>query len=157
MFKILVPIVVAALPMAAFANDITLSCQGQGSVMATQTSTVNQFQPGKSGHNQTGVVTTQTRRPFAGTGLLEIKTGMARMRVPDPMVPALMSGGTEGWYPIEELNMGNSEITGVVHINMLSQPKLRIDRMTGKLSLSGGAGDFSGDCSAVDTSAKPKF
>jgi hypothetical protein len=73
------------------------------------------------------------------------------------MVPALMSGGTEGWYPIEDLNIGDSEITGVVHINMLSQPKLRIDRMTGKLSLSGGFGDFSGDCSAVDTSARLKF
>ncbi len=157
MFKILVPIVLAALPMTGFANDIILSCQGQGWVIATQTSTVNQFQPGKPGHNQTGVVTTQIRRPFTGTGLVEIKTGEARMRVPDPMVPVLMSGGTEGWYPIEELSTGDSKITGVVHINMLSQPKFRIDRMTGKLSLSGGAGDFSGDCSAADTNAKPKF
>jgi len=107
--------------MAAFANDITLSCQGQGSVMATQTSTVNQFQPGKAGHNQTGVVTIQTRRAFTGAGLVEIRTGVARMRVPDPMVPALMSGNTEGWYPIEGLNIGDSEITGVVHINMLKE------------------------------------
>jgi hypothetical protein len=68
-----------------------------------------------------------------------------------------MSGNTEGWYPIEGLNIGDSEITGVVHINTLNQPKLRIDRMSGKLSLSGGFGDFSGECSSVDTSAKIKF
>jgi hypothetical protein len=29
--------------------------------------------------------------------------------------------------------------------------------MTGKLSLSGGAGEFSGNCSAVDVNAKAKF
>jgi hypothetical protein len=157
MFKTTVLIFAAAIPMAAAANDITLSCQGQGSVMATQTTTVNQFQPGNAGHNKTGVATTQTRRPYTGTGTVEIKTGTARMRVPDAMVPALMSGSSEGWYPIEELNMGEREITGVVHISFFSQPKLRIDRITGKITLAGGAGDFAGDCSAVDVNAKPKF
>jgi hypothetical protein len=53
--------------------------------------------------------------------------------------------------------MNVKEITGVVHINFLSQPKFRIDRMTGKLSLSGGAGDFAGDCNAIDPNAKAKF
>ncbi len=157
MFKTPALLLVATLPLAALANDLTLSCQGQGSVIVNQTTTVNQFQPGNAGHNKTGVATTQTRRPFTGAGTVEIKTGVARMRVPDPMIPALMSGGTEGWYPIEELNMGEREITGVVHINFLSQPKMRIDRLTGKLTLSGGAGEFSGDCSAVDANAKPKF
>jgi hypothetical protein len=145
------------LPLMAGANDLSLSCEGQGSMAATQTTTVNQFQPGQAGNNQVGVATTSTRRPFSGTGVVEIKTGTARMRVPDPMIPALMSGDTEGWYPIENLNMGDKEITGVVHINFLSQPKFRIDRMTGKLSLSGGAGEFSGNCSAVDVNAKAKF
>jgi hypothetical protein len=72
------------------------------------------------------------------------------------MIPALMSGDSNGWYPIENLFINDREITGVVHISFLSQPKLRIDRMTGKLSMSGGAGDFSADCSAADVS-KPKF
>jgi hypothetical protein len=157
MAKTSVLFLAATLPLSVLANDISLSCQGQGSVIATQTTTVNQYQPGNPGQNKTGVATTQTRRPYTGTGTVEIKTGTARMRVPDAMVPALMSGGTEGWYPIEELNMGDREITGVVHINFLSQPKMRIDRITGKMTLVGGAGDFSGDCSAVDTNAKPKF
>jgi hypothetical protein len=157
MAKASVLFLAATLPISVLANDITLSCQGQGSVLANQTTTVNQYQPGKPGHNQSGVVTTQTRRPYTGTGTVELKTGVARMRVPDAMVPALLSGGTEGWYPIEELNLGEREITGVVHINFLSQPKLRIDRITGKITLVGGVGDFSGDCSAVDANAKPKF
>jgi hypothetical protein len=157
MFKELVFFMGAALPVAALANDLTLSCQGQGTVMATETTTVNQYKRGKNGHLETAVATTPTRRPFTGTGTVEIKTGSARMRVPDAFVPALGSHRTEGWYPIEGLSMGDREITGVVHINGLSQPKLRIDRISGKITLVGGAGEFAGDCSAVDPEAKPKF
>jgi hypothetical protein len=145
------------LPLVAAANDLSLSCDGKGSVMATQTTTVNQFQPNRAGHHQAAVATTQTRRPFSGTGVIEIQTGTARMRVPEPMIPVLMSGDTGGWYPIENLEMNDREITGVVHINFLSQPKLRIDRLTGKIAMSGGSGEFAGDCSALDPAAKAKF
>jgi hypothetical protein len=104
-----------------------------------------------------GIVQTQTRRPFSGNGTVEISAGTGRMRIPDPMIPVLMSGDTDGWYPIEDLFSNDREITGVVRINMLNQPKMRIDRMTGKLSVSGGLSDFSADCRALDTQAKPKF
>jgi hypothetical protein len=157
MFKNAILILSLCIPLMAGANDLLLSCDGKGSVTATQTTTVNQFQPGQAGHNQVGVVTTPTRRPFSGTGMLEIKMGTARMRVPDPMIPALMSGDNGGWYPIENLDMNDKEITGVVHINFLSQPKFRIDRMTGSISLSGGVGDFAGSCNAIDPNAKAKF
>ncbi len=157
MFKTPALMLMAALPMAALADDITLSCQGQGWVAATQTNTVQRFHAGKPGHFQPEVVTIQTRRNFKGTGSVEIKAGAARMRVPDAMVPVLMSGGTEGWYPIEDLTMADAEITGVVRVGLLSQPKLRIDRMTGKLSLSGGAGDYTADCGAGDAGPQPKF
>lgn len=142
-------------PLVASADALTLSCDGQGSVTATQSTTVNQYDV-KHKDNHVGVAQTQVRRPFSGNGLVEISSGTGRMRIPDPMVPALMSGDTNGWYPIENLFINDREITGVVHINFLSQPKLRVDRLTGKLSLSGGAGEFSADCSAADVS-KPKF
>lgn len=142
-------------PVVASAQTMTLSCDGQGSVVATQSTTVNQYDF-KHKENKMGVAQTQVRRPFSGSSTVEISSGTGRMRIPDPMVPALMSGDSNGWYPIENLFINDREITGVVHINFLSQPKLRIDRMTGKLSMSGGAGEFSGDCSAADVS-KPKF
>lgn len=142
-------------PSLALAQSLTLSCDGQGTVMATQSTTVNQYDF-KHKENKTGIAQTQVRRPFSGNGMVEISSGTGRMRIPDPMIPALMSGDSNGWYPIENLFINDREITGVVHISFLSQPKLRIDRMTGKLSMSGGAGDFSADCSAADVS-KPKF
>lgn len=152
--KILLPMLLLC-PSLAFAQSLTLSCNGQGNVVATQSTTVNQYDFKKK-ENKTAIAQTQVRRPFSGNGTVEIASGAGRMRIPEPMIPLLMSGDNNGWFPIEELFIGDREITGIVHINLLSQPKLRIDRMTGKLSLSGGMGDFSADCSAADIS-EPKF
>jgi hypothetical protein len=142
-------------PAWVSAQTLTITCDGQGSVMATQSTMVNQFDF-KHKHNKTGVVQTQVQRPFSGSGTVEITSGMGRMRIPHAMVPALMSGDGQGWYPIETLSVGDREITGIVHINFLNQPKLRIDRITGKLSLHGGLSDFSANCSAANAD-KPKF
>jgi hypothetical protein len=139
----------------ASAQSLTLSCDGQGTVLATQSTTVNQYDF-KHKENNVGIAQTQVRRPFSGGGTVEISSGTGRMRIPEPMVPALMSGDTGGWYPIESLFINDREITGVVHINFMNQPKLRIDRITGKLSMSGGVGDFSANCNAADMN-KPKF
>ncbi len=152
--KNLVPMLLLC-PSLVLAQSLTLSCNGQGNVAATQSTTVNQYDF-KTKTNKTAIAQTQVRKPFSGSSTVEISSGAGRMRIPDPMIPLLMSGDNNGWFPIEELFVGDREITGVVHINLLSQPKLRIDRMTGKLSLSGGMGDFSADCSAHDVS-EPKF
>jgi len=83
MAKALFFLLAASLPVAALANDLTPSCQGQGAVIATQTTTVNQFQPGNPGHNDGEWSPPRRGRPYTGTGTVEIKTGTARMRVPD--------------------------------------------------------------------------
>lgn len=142
-------------PASTFAESLILSCDGQGTVLATQSTTVNQYDL-KHKENQLGLAQTQVRRPFKGNGTVEISSGMGRMRIPEPMIPAIGSGDGNGWYPIEKLSVTDREFTGVVRINFMNQPKFRIDRMTGKLSMSGGLSEFSADCAAADLS-KPKF
>ena len=149
------PVLILLIPAWASAQSLTLSCDGQGTVLTTQSTTVNQYDF-KHKENRAAIAQTQVRRPFSGSGTVEIASGTGRMRIPDPMIPVLLSGGSNGWYPIENLVVGDREMTGVVHINFANQPKLRINRMTGKLSMSGGLSDFSADCSAADTT-KPKF
>lgn len=142
-------------PAWVSAESLMLSCDGQGSVLATQSTTLNQYDF-KNKENKAGLAQTQVRRPFKGNGMVEISTGAARMRIPDPMIPVLGSGDSKGWYPIEKLVVSDNEFTGVVHINFMNQPKLRIDRLTGKLSMSGGLSDFAADCVKAEAS-KPKF
>jgi hypothetical protein len=42
-------------------------------------------------------------------------------------------------------------------VNFMNNPKVHIDRVTGMISISGRAGDFSGQCQAVAADAKPQF
>jgi hypothetical protein len=143
-------------PVWTSAQTLTLACEGKGTVMGTQSIVLNQYDF-RLKQNKTRVVQTQVHRPFSGTGMVEVAPEAARMRIPDPMIPLLSGGGNEGWYPIDSLLVADREITGVVHINALNQPKLHIDRMTGKLSLQGGMSDFSAECRSAADANKPKF
>ena len=69
-------------PSLALAQSLTLSCDGQGTVMATQSTTVNQYDF-KHKENKTGIAQTQVRRPFSGNGMVEISSGTGRMRIPE--------------------------------------------------------------------------
>jgi len=44
-----------------------------------------------------------------------------------------------------------------VAINALNHAKLRIDRMTGDIAITGGFSEFSGKCEAIHADDKPKF
>jgi hypothetical protein len=39
----------------------------------------------------------------------------------------------------------------------MNNPKVYIDRVTGTISISGRAGDYSGQCEVIDTTAPAKF
>lgn len=51
----------------------------------------------------------------------------------------------------------DKEIAGQVSINALNQPKVRIDRMTGDITIAGGFSEFTGKCEATHADDKPKF
>ncbi len=137
------------------ATDITLICNGTGSVMATQTTFVNTYDR-KSKSHEFGTAQTTGREQFSGSGNVEISGNFGRIKLPSALMPPIRSDNG-GWFNIQDLFMNDREITGVIRINGLNKPKLRIDRTTGSITLSGGLGDFSGQCDAVDKDAKRRF
>lgn len=80
---------------------------------------------------------------------LSIEHGEGRIRVPRVMLP-LIRGGENGWFKIKDLRISTDAITASVAINVINNPKLRVDRRTGVINLSGKAGDFVGRCRKVD-------
>lgn len=42
-------------------------------------------------------------------------------------------------------------------VNLINNPNIFIDRVTGTISISGKAGDYSGQCEVIDPDAQPKF
>ena len=68
-----------------------------------------------------------------------------RVRMPRTMLPVIR-GGEDGWFKLKNISIGEREITASVAVNVFNNPKLRVDRYTGAISISGKAGDYSGMC-----------
>lgn len=74
-----------------------------------------------------------------------------QIRMPRSMLPAIR-GGEDGWFKLKSVEVKEREITASVAVNPLNNPKVRIDRITGMISVSGKAGDFAGQCQKYDPS-----
>jgi len=68
------------------------------------------------------------------------------------MLPTIR-GGDDGWLKLKNVEYGEGEITASVAVNAFNNPKLRLDRHTGTISISGKAGDFTGQCQKFDPQA----
>jgi hypothetical protein len=81
----------------------------------------------------------------------------SRIRLPRKMLPPLR-GGKGGWFELGKLARTEKEITAKAQVNFANSPNVRIDRLTGAISINGKAGDYSGVCQPYDPEqAKPKF
>lgn len=82
---------------------------------------------------------------FGDEVALFIENGEGRIRMPRAMLPAFR-GGEDGWFKLGNVEVSDQEITATVRVNFINNPKLRVDRYTGAISISGKAGDYSGQC-----------
>ena len=82
--------------------------------------------------------------------------GDDRIRMPRTMLPALHSGDG-GWFKLKNVVADGRSIRAKAGVNFMNSPNVLIDRVTGTISISGKAGDYSGQCQAVTADAAPKF
>jgi hypothetical protein len=137
-------------------GKLELMFSGSGTVTASQTSFENTYNY-KTKSYQSGTVTSTGKKPFTGSGFIEITGNMARIKLPSAMKP-LISSDQSGWFAVNDFFMNDTEITGIVKINGLNKPKLRIDRSTGIITVANGLNDFTGSCELVTHDpAKRKF
>jgi len=145
---------IAAAPVAA--ADINLSCSGGGS--ATKAIATQGFAFDSDGNTATATGTSLSSVGFADQVKVELpEGGEGRIRIPRVMLPPIR-GGKDGWFTINDLVMTDKEIRGSVRINPTRSPKIRIDRITGNLNISGKVGTSNGDCQPFDPkTAERKF
>lgn len=82
--------------------------------------------------------------------------GDDRIRMPRTMLPPL-HGGDGGWFKLKNVVADARSIQASASVNFMNNPKVYIDRVTGTVSISGKAGDFSGQCQVVSSDAPAKF
>lgn len=154
MIRILAFVAVAAIPSVgharvASADRLELACIGGGAA--------NKFAQSEFwGNNGNGGTLTGTRPVgFEDQVNLWIEGQEGRVRMPGSMLPPIR-GGENGWFKLKDIEVSEREVTASVAINALNNPKLRVDRFTGMISISGKAGDFSGRCQKYDPTTEQR-
>jgi hypothetical protein len=141
-------------PISASAQSIHLICLGAGE--ANRITSSQGYARDSNGNSAWGQVLSQRSVPFDDQVNIELADDdTGRVRMPPVMLPPL-HGGDGGWFRIKNVKRTDGEITGTVQVNFMNQPKLRLDRVTGHISISGKAGDYSGDCQAYDPASVPR-
>lgn len=142
------------LPAAAQAGDLYLVCLGAGSANKPQSTSVRLSD--SRGGSAWGEAVGRRSVPFEDQVNLEIReSGESRIRMPRTMLPPI-HGGDGGWFKLKNLKIGETEITGSAAVNLINNPKVRVDRLTGTISLSGRSGDYSGECQPYDPANAPR-
>lgn len=138
-------------PNISYAATINLICYGGGSANKATVSSV--YANDNWGNTASGQVVGQRQVGFEDQVNVEVNDdNTGRIRVPRSMLPPL-HGGNEGWFEFKNIKTTDTAITGSAGINFINSPKVRLDRVTGTINISGKAGDFVGRCEPYDPAA----
>lgn len=152
-------------PAAPPQQPLMLTCGGAGTANKPTASTAwssGQFS-GHAGTTHVGgttsghtTITGMRQQGFADQVDVRLFDGDDRIRLPRTMLP-LIRGGKEGWFKLKNVQVDARSIRASAAVNIINNPKVYIDRVTGTISISGKAGDYSGQCEVIDATAPAKF
>jgi len=131
------------------ARDLALVCYGNGSAPTARGYTTYEWS------NKQGRYTPRYRnyldqQNFNSEVQVEVIDGQARIHLSGRMKPPLNNGGLGGgWWEIRDLRIDQDTISGRYKLNGLNQPKIRIDRRSGQISING-MNAFVGTCDPVN-------
>ena len=157
----------AAQPMTAAgtSGQLNLTCLGAGTAnkltshSAHTTADVSGmvgFTP-VSGYGSANTTIYGTRQQsFADQVDIRLFGGDDRIRMPRTMLP-MFHGGSDGWFKLKHVVADARQIHASIAVNFINNPKVYIDRVTGTISISGKAGDYSGECQAMLADAPARF
>ena len=134
----------------------SLVCQGSGSVLESKVSNSMEYDQKSHSYTKSTSRSSTGHLPISGSVNVEISGSSVRLKLPHEMVPP-MNSEESGWFTLVDTFVGDKEITGTLHLNFANKPKVRVDRMTGQISIANGLEDFSGNCNKIDTNSGPKF
>ncbi|MDQ2139916.1 hypothetical protein RBI14_17285 [Alcaligenaceae bacterium B3P038] len=136
-------------------DAITLICYGQGEHAAFASHSGYEWND-KRQHYEPTQRTETTNEQFQTGVQFEFRDGGGRIHLSGKMIPPLHSGGVDGWWPLEDVQMSPDYIKARYHISGIVRLSVNIDRHTGIVEIKDKPG-FSGKCDQGDWGATRKF
>lgn len=154
-----------ALLQAADTQPLNLTCMGAGT--ANKVTVTNVYGSGNAygtvgttpySYSGSGNATAYGSRQqeFADQVDVRLFAGDDRIRMPRTMLPPIR-GGNGGWFKLKDVVVDARSIRAKASVNFINSPKVFIDRVTGTISISGKAGDYSGRCAVITADAPVRF
>jgi len=159
---ILAALVVAQAPAQ---QPLQLTCFGAGTAnkATARTAYSNAYVSGSVGTtpysgsgNATTTVYGTRQQGFEDQVDVRLFGGDDKIRLPRTMLPAL-HGGNDGWFKLKNVVADARSIRAKAGVNFMNSPNVLIDRVTGTISISGKAGDYTGQCQVIAADAPAKF
>ena len=153
------------LAQAAVQQPLSLTCFGGGTANKAAAATVNSYgsfsgnvgsTPVSGTGNSFSTIVGQRHQGFEDQVDVRLFSGDDRIRLPRTMLPPV-HGGADGWFKLKDVVADARSIHAKASVNFINSPKVYIDRVTGSISISGKAGDYSGQCQAVAVDMPAKF
>ena len=159
--------VLAALGAAQAASQqpLQLTCFGAGTANKVRVATISSHASGSGMVGTTpysgsasgsSTVTIPRQQGFEDQVDVRLFNGDDRIRLPRTMLPPLR-GGKDGWFKLKNVVADARSIRAKAGVNFMNNPNVLIDRVTGTISISGKAGDYSGQCQVIDADTPAKF
>lgn len=123
--------------------DVYLLCYGRGDRPAAETYTT--YMRGRHGRSRTSTTTYLTRRDFRAAVEVEIAGNRGRIHLTGRLIPAIHSGGRDGWWELTDVQFRRGQISARYRVNGLNRPRVTIDRRAGTIAIDG-IEDFYGEC-----------
>jgi hypothetical protein len=151
---------------AAIAQQpLNITCFGGGTANKVTVATVNSYgsfsgnvgtTPVYGSGSGSSTVMGSRQQGFEDQVDVRLFSGDDRIRLPRTILPPI-HGRSSGWFKLKNVQADARSIHASAAINFMNNPKVYIDRVSGVISISGKAGDYSGQCQAVAADAPSKF
>ena len=144
-----------AMPRPQQPDTLTLICYGQGEHAVFSSHSGYEWNDKRQHYEP--MQRTETANEQFQTGVqFEFRDGGGRVHLSGKMIPPLNSGGVDGWWPLENVQMSPDRITARYRVSGLNRLSVNIDRHTGMVEIKDRPG-FSGKCDQGDWGAGRKF
>lgn len=113
-----------------------------------------------SGRYDFGNRTELTRQQFDASLMIQLWDGGGRIRLPRSLIPPIHSGGSrrDGWWDLDNVYQDRRTVRASYRLNGPNQPRLTIDRRSGRIDIQGFAGyRFRGSCDTIDGRQHQRF
>ncbi len=132
------------LPSERDPNSLVLVCYGAGTRPTVKTEPSYTWDDKRNKWHEADAVHASSEG-FSSDVQIELYGDHGRIHLSGPLVPPINSGGHQGWWDLDGLQVTSDQITAGYRLNGMNKPRVTVDRRSGHIEIRGGT-TFSGQC-----------